>query len=384
MDVSSKKYFSAIKESYRAEVKTVLDFWHQHGIDWEKDGIITFIYRDGTRWSDKKMAWFQGRGLYAFSMGYNDIMQNQTWLNAAKSIYRFLSAHLMIPDEPHGRMYYALDRDGNGLETAPDPYTEVFALMGLAEYYRASKEPQVLAQARKLYEDTILFYYQNPWYLMGEAADTAKCPMAWYMMFICSTQTLRRADEEYAERYTAFLTQLCEDMFRHYYDQNTGLFWEELYEETGHTCEAIWFIQAEAMYQKRQDWIDYTAAMAKKWFDLFYDPVRGGAPLYKNYNGLPDRLENWDIRRWWVQNEILLMLAFSYIATEDEQFLKWFKSVNEYVFAHFPDKEYGEWYGYLYPDGTPVMYIKGNDIKGPFHIPRQLIVVCDLLQAVGI
>ena len=39
----------------------------------------------------------------------------------------------------------------------------------------------------------------------------------------------------------------------------------------------------------------------------------------------------------------------------------------------FPDKEYGEWYGYLHRDGTVAQPAKGNLFKGPFHIPRMMI-----------
>ena len=39
----------------------------------------------------------------------------------------------------------------------------------------------------------------------------------------------------------------------------------------------------------------------------------------------------------------------------------------------FPDKECGEWFGYLHRDGTPAQMAKGNLFKGPFHIPRMMI-----------
>ena len=46
------------------------------------------------------------------------------------------------------------------------------------------------------------------------------------------------------------------------------------------------------------------------------------------------------------------------------------KQISDWTYTHFPDKECGEWFGYLHRDGTPAQMAKGNLFKGPFHIPR--------------
>ena len=46
--------------------------------------------------------------------------------------------------------------------------------------------------------------------------------------------------------------------------------------------------------------------------------------------------------------------------------------VSDWTYAHFPDREYGEWYGYLHRDGSVAQPAKGNIFKGPFHIPRMM------------
>ena len=42
---------------------------------------------------------------------------------------------------------------------------------------------------------------------------------------------------------------------------------------------------------------------------------------------------------------------------------------------HFIDRENGEWYGYLHYDGTVANTLKGNIFKGPFHVPRMLLLL---------
>ena len=39
------------------------------------------------------------------------------------------------------------------------------------------------------------------------------------------------------------------------------------------------------------------------------------------------------------------------------------------------DNENGEWYGYLHYDGTAANTLKGNIFKGPFHLPRMLMLI---------
>ena len=48
------------------------------------------------------------------------------------------------------------------------------------------------------------------------------------------------------------------------------------------------------------------------------------------------------------------------------------RQVSDWTYAHFPDHEFGEWYGYLHRDGTVSQPAKGNIFKGPFHIPRMM------------
>lgn len=81
---------------------------------------------------------------------------------------------------------------------------------------------------------------------------------------------------------------------------------------------------------------------------------------------------------WWPQCEAVIATLYAYQATGDAKYLEMHKLINDYTFNHLPDKEYGEWYGYLHFDGSVSQSAKGNLFKGPFHIPRMLLK-CSLL-----
>ena len=74
-------------------------------------------------------------------------------------------------------------------------------------------------------------------------------------------------------------------------------------------------------------------------------------------------------------NEILIASLMMYRDSGDEKYLDWFYKTVDYCKTYFADPEYGEWYGYLRRDGLPTEpSTKGSTFKGPFHLPRMLIM----------
>lgn len=80
----------------------------------------------------------------------------------------------------------------------------------------------------------------------------------------------------------------------------------------------------------------------------------------------------------WPHNEAIYGTLLAYHVTGDPKWEEWFEKLYEWSMVRFPDKQYGEWIGYLHRDGTPALDMKGNNFKGPFHIPRQQLF-CHLL-----
>ena len=81
------------------------------------------------------------------------------------------------------------------------------------------------------------------------------------------------------------------------------------------------------------------------------------------------------MKLWWPHNEIMIASSKAYRDTGDQYFLDCLKRTVQYCKEHFVDDEYGEWYGYLRRNGLPTMpSTKGSTFKGPFHVPRALIM----------
>ena len=100
---------------------------------------------------------------------------------------------------------------------------------------------------------------------------------------------------------------------------------------------------------------------------------------FVDLDGRPCEQLEWDMKLWWVHNEVLIASLMAYSHTGDEKYWERFKLVHEYSFNHFADKEFGEWYGYLHRDGTVSHTQKGSLWKGPYHLPRCLMLCDELL-----
>ena len=61
--------------------------------------------------------------------------------------------------------------------------------------------------------------------------------------------------------------------------------------------------------------------------------------------------------------------------TGKEEYLDWFYTTLDYCKAHFADSEYGECYAIFAATGCPPSpSTQGSTFKGPFHLPRMLIM----------
>ena len=133
---------------YRKELlKDILPFWLKNAIDYENGGIFTQLDKIGTVFGSEKSVWFQGRALWTFSKAYNIINKNPEFLKAAKCIYEFLPKCT----DTDGRMFFTVTKEGKPLQKRRYYFSETFAAIGCAEYYKATGEKQALDCAQRYF-----------------------------------------------------------------------------------------------------------------------------------------------------------------------------------------------------------------------------------------
>ncbi|MCA9159452.1 MAG: AGE family epimerase/isomerase, partial [Planctomycetales bacterium] len=147
----------------------------------------------------------------------------------------------------------------------------------------------------------------------------------------------------------------------------------------GHAIEGAWFIMLEGKLRGDNELIRTGCQMLDWMWHRGWDKQYGGILYFVDVNNLPVQ-EYWhDMKFWWPQNEAIIATLMAYSLTGDCKYGNWHRMIHDWTYSHFPDSEYGEWFGYLHRDGRLSSTLKGNLWKGPFHMPRMQLICWQLL-----
>jgi N-acylglucosamine 2-epimerase len=141
----------------------------------------------------------------------------------------------------------------------------------------------------------------------------------------------------------------------------------------GHAIECAWFIMHEGRLRKDARLIALGAQILDWMWARGWDAEHGGLLYLTDLHRGPV-LEYWhDMMFWWPHCEAIIASLLAWKLTGEARFAAMHAQVHEWSFAHFPDAEHGEWFGWLHRDGTLSQRAKGSMFKGPFHLPRMLL-----------
>ena len=376
-----------IQSWVRSELDRCVSFWLKNGMDPEHGGVYTCLDRKGEIYSTDKSVWMQGRCGWMFANLCHHYGVKEEWLAASKSCLDFMEQYC-INREAGDRMYFTVTEDGQPLRQRRYYYSEAFYASANAEYYGVTGDKECLERARKAYN----IY----WDLAHGAAD----PVGMGPKTIPETRTgrsfglpmiilnvigiLLRVDPEHKEEYEQRAQQCIDEIFQYHVKPEMKCLLENVgpngevrtnYTEgrivnPGHDIEGVWFILEHAKRTGNTDLIP-------KGWDREYE----GLLYFRDCLGNPPEAYEHDMKLWWPHNEILIASMMLYRDTQDEKYLDWFVKTMDYCKEHFCDPEFGEWYGYLRRDGLPTMpSTKGSTFKGPFHLPRCLIMVDTMIS----
>lgn len=381
MDV--RKYIETWAEKYRSDLtENIMPFWLEHGLDKKNGGVYTCLDRDGSLMDPTKSVWFQGRFAFICSFAYNNVEKRPEWLKAARLTLDFIEAHCFDND---GHMYFSVTAEGRPLRQRRYVFSETFAAIAMAEYSLATGDRHWAERALKVFDDTQRFL-STPGYLAPKFEESVQLQSHSIIMILINVGScLRKVIDD------PKLTQQIDDSIarlKKYFIHPefkclletvgmNGEFIDTNLTRTinpGHCIETSWFIMEEA---KLRNWDKGMLDMALEIFDWSWDwgwdKQYGGIINFRDCRNLPPQDYSQDMKFWWPQCETIIASLYAYLATGDEKYLYRHERISEWTYAHFPDADKGEWYGYLHRDGTVAQPAKGNLYKGPFHIPRMMI-----------
>ena len=331
----------------REELDRSVRFWLKYGMDPVNGGVYTCLDRKGEIYSTDKSVWMQGRCGWIFAFLCHEYGLKQEWLDASRSCLDFMERHC-INRAAGDRMYFTVTAEGRPLRQRRYCFSEAFYALANAEYYGITGEPERLERARRAYD---LYWDLNH----GMADPTGLGPktipetrsgrsFGGPMIILNVTGVLLRTDPQRRELYEDRARQCVDEIFKYHVKPELKCVLENV-DPDG----------SPRLYHTDEEY--------------------GGLLYFTDCLGKPPEAYEHDMKLWWPHNEILIASSMLCRDTGDEKYLDWFWKTEDYCREHFCDPDYGEWYGYLRRDGRPTMpSTKGSTFKGPFHVPRSLIL----------
>jgi N-acylglucosamine 2-epimerase len=359
----------------------VIPFWERHSIDPE-GGYFTCLDRRGEVYDTDKFVWLQGRQAWMFSVLYNAVAPKEEWLAVARHGIDFLHAHGRAGN---GDWYFALTRHGDPLVQPYNIFSDCFAAMAFSQYALASGNDEARQIASATFHN-ILARRDNPKGAWSKAVAGTRPMRSFALPMILSNLSLELEWLLDRSEVHALHDQLIADLLSHFLDPDLGVMFEHVAPDgshpdtfegrllnPGHGIEAMWFLMDLARRTNNDSLIKTAVDTTLRTLHTSWDQQFGGIYYFLDARGKPPQQLEWDQKLWWVHIETLIALALGYQLTRNEQCLAWYDRVHEYTWTHFPDPEYGEWFGYLNRRGEILLPLKGGKWKGCFHVPRGLL-----------
>lgn len=382
--------FKQLAKQYKSELlDKVVPFWLEKSQDLEHGGYFTCLERNGDVFDTDKFVWLQGREVWMFATLYNKVEKRQEWLDCAIQGAEFLKKH---GHDGNLNWYFALDREGNPLVEPYNIFSYTFAVIAFGQLSIATGNQEYADIAKRTF-DIVLSKVDNPKGKWNKAAPGARSLKSFALPMILCNVALEiepLLDADFMEKNINTCIHEVMDVF---YRPELGLIVEHLSTEgelvdcfdgrllnPGHAIEAMWFIMDLGKRLGRQDLIEKAVQIALNEAEYGWDKKHGGIFYFMDRLGRPCQQLEWDQKLWWVHIETLITMLKGYQLTGNTKCLEWFERVHNYVWTHFTDKEYPEWFGYLNRQGEVLLSLKGGKWKGCFHVPRGLFQCWQILE----
>ena len=385
--------FKQLAQQYKSELlDRVMPFWMEKSIDKEFGGYFTCLERDGEVFDTDKFIWLQGREVWMLSTLYNKVEKRQEWLDAAIQGAEFLKKY---GHDGNLNWYFALDREGNPLVEPYNIFSYTFAVIAFGQLSIATGNQEYAEIAKKTF-DIVLSKQDNPKGKWCKAAPGARALKSFALpMILCNValEIESLLDKDFLDKTIETCVHEVMDVF---YRPELGLIVEHLGTNNemvdcmdgrllnpGHAIEAMWFIMDLGKRLGDDALIQKAVKIALAEVEYGWDKEYEGIFYFMDRLNRPMQQLEWDQKLWWVHIETLITMIKGYELTGNEQCLEWFQRIHDYVWSHFMDPEYPEWYGYLNRRGEVLLTLKGGKWKGCFHVPRGLMQVYQSLERIA-
>ena len=335
------------------------------------------------------------RIIWAFAAAYR-ALGNREYLDAALWAAGWFLEHFC--DHKYGGVYWSVSADGKRLEDKKQLYAQGFAIYGLSELYKVTRDDEVLKNAVNLFQvvETHFADRENGGYMEALSRDFSPLEdMSLSAHDINADKTMNshlHILEAYANLYQVWpdeglkaAVERLLDIIGHKVmapDGHLQLYFRRDWSvmpggvSYGHDIETSWLALECAFALKDLDVVNKVRPWALRMGKAGNEGLMADGSL--RYEKLLDGSYD-DSRQWWVQAETVVgnLWLWKYHSDEggaDRAVRAW-----EYIREHLVDGKDGEWWWAVLPDGSlDKAQPKAGFWKCPYHNTRMCLQVLSL------
>lgn len=371
-------------------VNDLIPFW-QGLKDEENGGFYGYLSYDLKL--DKKAVKgciLNSRILWFFSNAYM-LLGDSSLLESATHAYQFLKDYCV--DNEFGGVFWSLTYDGTPEDTTKHTYNQAFSIYALASYYDASKNPEALEIAWKLYDlveskckdkygyleaFTRSFEPEENDKLSENGVIAEKTMNTLLHVFEAYTELYRVTKEEKVAKQIRFMMDIIKDkVFNKEIGRQEVFFdktWNSLIDlySYGHDIETAWLVDRGLEVLDDEAYTNMLSPITKIITENIYNRAYIDHSLVnESENGVVDTT-----RVWWVQAEAVVGFLNGYQKQGDKKFLDASEDIWNYIKKYFIDKRNGsEWFWSVKEDHTPNEKPIVEPWKCPYHNGRMCFEV---------
>ncbi len=386
----------------------ILPFWQERMVDYQQGGFYGRIDGYDTLHPDaEKGAVLNARILWTFSAATR-LFHKMPYRILATRAKDYLITRFI--DREYGGVYWSLNADGTPLDTKKQTYAIAFAIYGLAEYYRATQDPEALFTAIRLFDDMETHAFQS--YMVNDPYGKA--------------DRMNEENKEMVNGYVEALTrdwQPIADMRLSDKDEN-GVFTMNTHLHVLEAYTNLYRVLKNVQRDDVQGTKERVERQLRILIDIFanhiFNPATGHLMLFFDENWQPSNTHTspghdieaaWLLReaqavleenekvnklsrrlavaardgilqetQWWCYAEAVVGYIDQWQDIPDPHYLNLANAAWDFIVDHLVDHEHGEWYWSVLPDGTPD---RSNDKAGlwkcPYHNSRMCIELIERL-----
>ena len=383
----------------------ILHFWQERMVDYRQGGFYGRIDGYNVLHPDaEKGAVLNARILWTFAAAAR-VLNNTPYRILAARAYDYLMQWFM--DREQGGVYWSLNADATPLDTKKQTYAIAFAIYGLAEYVRLTNNQEALNAAIRLFEDLEAHAYKwdnekmsnckngyvealtRNWQPIADmrlsekdengvfTMNTHLHVLEAYTNLYRVLKNVQRDDVQGTkERITKQLRTLIDIFANRIFDPATGhlmLFFDEKWQPSnthtspGHDIEAAWLLHEALEVLGDEELLNQTLPVIHSLAQAAEDDIM-------------------DEKEWWCYAEAVVGYIDQWKLYQDEKpiesniNLELAETAFHYIQTHLMDRENGEWFWTILPDGTPDRtHDKAGFWKCPYHNSRMCIEIIERL-----